>query len=89
MGAVKQTEQGSYIALDPEVNQKILKATESEIKKLENMGKTPIIVTSPIVRMYYKRMTQDYYKDLIVVSYNEIDTNVELQSVGMVSIAAA
>ena len=30
-------------------------------------------------------MTQDYYKDLIVVSYNEIDSNVELSSVGMVT----
>ena len=87
MAAVKQTEQGSYIALDPESNQKILKATEVEIKKLEDMGKAPIIVTSPIVRMYYKKMTQDYYKDLIVISYNEIESNIELQSVGMVSIA--
>lgn len=87
MGAVKQTEQGSYIALDPEVNQKILRSTEAEIKKMEDMGKIPIIVTSPIVRMYYKKLTQDYYKDLIVVSYNEIESNIELQSVGMVSIA--
>ena len=87
MGSVKQTEQGSYIALDPEVNQKILKSTEAEIKKMEDMGKIPIIVTSPIVRMYYKKLTQDYYKDLIVVSYNEIESNIELQSVGMVSIA--
>lgn len=87
MGAVKQTEQGSYIALDPEINQKILRSTEAEIKKMEDMGKIPIIVTSPIVRMYYKKLTQDYYKDLIVVSYNEIESNIELQSVGMVSIA--
>ena len=63
-----------------------MKATEEEVNKLENMGKNPIIVTSPIVRMYYKRLTQDYLKDLIVVSYNEIESNVELQSVGMVSI---
>ena len=28
---------------------------------------------------------EDYFKDLIVVSYNEIDSNVELQSVGMVA----
>lgn len=86
MGSVKQTEQGSYISLEPEKSQKIIRATETEVKKLENMGKNPIIVTSPIVRMYYKRLTQDYLKDLIVVSYNEIESNVELQSVGMVSI---
>jgi flagellar biosynthesis protein FlhA len=86
MGAVKQTEQGTYIALEPEKSQQIIKATETEVQKLENMGKNPIIITSPIVRMYYKRLTQDYLKDLIVISYNEIESNVELQSVGMVSI---
>ena len=56
-----------------------------EFKKLENMGKTPIIMTSPIVRMYFKRLTEDYYPDLVVVSYNEVESNVELQSVGMVT----
>jgi len=35
--------------------------------------------------MYFKKMTEEYFKDLIVVSYNEIDSNVELQSVGMVT----
>ena len=49
------------------------------------MGKTPIIITSPIVRMYFKRLTEDYYPDLVVVSYNEVESNVELQSVGMVT----
>ena len=56
-----------------------------EVQKLENLGKNPIIIPSPIVRMYFKRLTEDYYKDLIVVSYNEIESNVELQSVGMVT----
>ena len=51
------------------------------------MGRAAIIITSPIVRMYFKRLTEDYIKDLIVVSYNEIEPNVELKSVGMVSIA--
>ena len=38
-----------------------------------------------IVRMYFKKMTEDYFKDLIVLSYNEVESNVELQSVGMVT----
>ena len=49
------------------------------------MGRAPIVITSPIVRIYFKRLTEDYYKDLIVVSYNEIESSVELQSVGMVT----
>ena len=63
----------------------IIASVGSEVQKLENMGKNPIVITSPIVRIYFKRLTEDYYKDLIVVSYNEIESNVELQSVGMVT----
>lgn len=85
MGAVKQTEQGAYLNLDPEKTQEILHSVGEEVAKLENLGKNPIIITSPIVRMYFKKMTSEYYHDLIVVSYNEIDSSVELQSVGMVT----
>ncbi|MCL2719158.1 MAG: flagellar biosynthesis protein FlhA [Lachnospiraceae bacterium] len=85
MANVKQTEQGAYLTLDPETTKMLMGSVENEVKKLENLGKTPIVITSPIVRMYFKRLTEDYFKDLIVVSYNEIDTNVELQSVGMVT----
>lgn len=86
MGSVKQTEQGAYIALDPAVTKKILKSTEIEIKKLENKGQASVIITSPIVRMYFKKLTNDYFKDLIVISYNEIDSDIELKSVGVVTI---
>ena len=63
----------------------MMASVQAEVEKLESLGKNPIIITSPIVRMYFKRLTEDYFKDLIVVSYNEVETNVELQSVGMVS----
>ncbi|MDD6036270.1 MAG: flagellar biosynthesis protein FlhA [Lachnospiraceae bacterium] len=85
MNSVKQTEQGAYITLEPEKTQRLMKSVKEEAEKLENLGKNPIIVTSPIVRMYFKRLTRDYYPDLIVISYNEIESNVELQSVGMVT----
>lgn len=85
MSSVKQTEQGAYLTLDPEKTRAIMDSVETEIAKLENMGKNPIIVTSPIVRMYFKKLTEEYFKDLIVVSYNEVESNVELQSVGMVT----
>jgi len=86
MGAVKQTEQGSYITLEPDKTKVIMDSVKEEITKLENLGKNPIIVTSPIVRTYFKKLAADYFKDLIVISYNEIDSNVEVQSVGMVTV---
>ena len=85
MNSIKQTEQGAYITLDPAKTKKILNSVEKEVKKLEEQGKAPIIITSPIVRMYFKKLTKDYFKDLIVISYNEIESDVELQSIGVVS----
>ena len=85
MSSVKQTEQGAYLTLDPEKTRAIMSSVETEIQKLESLGKSAIIITSPIVRMYFKKLSEDYFKDLIVVSYNEVESNVELQSVGMVT----
>ncbi len=85
MSNVKQTENGSYIAMDPEKVKKIMSNVENEVGKLEQLGKSPIILTSPIVRTYFKKLSEDYFADLIVISYNEIESNVELQSVGMVT----
>ena len=85
MKSVKQTEQGAYLALDPERTRAILKSVETEVKKMENMGRNPIVITSPIVRIYFKRLTEEYYRDLIVISFNEIGSDVELQSVGMIT----
>ncbi|MCR5716303.1 MAG: flagellar biosynthesis protein FlhA [Lachnospiraceae bacterium] len=85
MASVKQSEQGSYLTLDPTRIKAIIQSTGQEKEKLEQMGKNPIVVTSPIVRTYFKKLTEDYYRDLVVLSYNEIDSDVELQSVGMIT----
>lgn len=85
MDSVKQTEQGSYLALDPDLTREIFDSLRVESGKLEDLGKNPIIITSPIVRMYFKKLTEEQFRDLIVISYNEIEADVELQSVGMVT----
>ena len=86
MGSVKQTEQGAYINLAPEKMQDILNSVKDEVDKMEELGKNPIIVTSPIVRMYFKKITSEQFRDLTVISYNEIAPDVELQSIGMVTV---
>ncbi len=86
MNSVKQTEQGAYINLDPDRTKGILASVGDEVEKMEELGKNPIIITSPIVRMYFKKITEEQFKDLIVVSYNEIENDVELQSIGMVTV---
>lgn len=87
MEHVQHTEQGAYVALDPKTIQHIITQLKKEIGKLTSIGLQPIILTSPVVRIYFKHLTEQYIPDLIVISYNEIEQNVEIQSIGMVSIA--
>jgi flagellar biosynthesis protein FlhA len=87
MSSVQQTEQGSYLALDPATTQRIFDNLNSEVQKLTSMGLRPIILTSPIVRTYFKKLVEQVAPDLVVLSYNEIDPSAEVQSIGMVSIA--
>ncbi len=85
MDSVKRTEQGMFLNLEPDKIEKILNATHAAAQKQEAMGRTPIILTSPIARVYYKRLIEERYPDIVVISYGEIDNQAELQSVGMVS----
>ena len=85
MSSVKQTEQGAYISLDPERIRAIMDSTREQIAKLEELGKPPIVLCSPIVRMYFKKLSEEYFDDLIVVSYNEVEPDIELKSSGMVA----
>lgn len=85
MDNVQHTEQGSYVALDPKTLQDIINSLKKEITKLTSMGLQPIILTSPIVRIYFKHLMNQYMPDLVVISYNEIEQNIEIQSIGMVS----
>ncbi len=87
MKNIQQSEQGSYLALSPEDNQKIFSSLNKEVEKLTSMGTQPIILTSSIVRIYFKRLVEQMLPDLVVLSYNEIEQNTEIQSVGMVSIS--
>ncbi|MHC1750500.1 MAG: flagellar biosynthesis protein FlhA [Cellulosilyticaceae bacterium] len=86
MENVQHSEQGSYVALDPKKLQTIMTALRKEVAKLTSIGLQPVILTSPVVRIYFKHLIQQYMPDLIVISYNEIEQNIEIQSIGMVSI---
>lgn len=86
MNSITKAETGSYISLEPNTAQTILNNTLKTVKQLTNIGEQPIILTAPIVRLYFKRLTEQLTGDLIVLSYNEIDPSVEVKSVGVVNI---
>ena len=86
MQSVQHSEQGSFIALDPETTQRIFNSLNVELSKLTSLGIQPIILTSPIVRVYFKKLVEQIAPDLVVISYNEVEPTSEIQSIGMVGI---
>ncbi len=86
MDSIQKTEFGSYLALDPSVSNTIINNVSKNVQRLLQLGNQPIVLASPIVRLYFKRLTENVIPGLIVLSYNEIDPGVEIQSVGTVSV---
>ncbi|WMM26605.1 flagellar biosynthesis protein FlhA [Tissierella sp. MB52-C2] len=86
MNSINKTETGSYLSIDPNKAQLILNNTFKAIQKLTSIGEQPIILTAPIVRLYFKKLTEQMTRDIIVISYNELESSVEVQSVGVVVI---
>lgn len=86
LDSVQQTEYGAYLSIDPNQAQRIINNLLKEMQKLTELGNQPIILASPVVRLYFKRLTEQVSPGLIVLSYNELDPSIEVQSVGTVSI---
>ncbi|EJL47088.1 flagellar biosynthesis protein FlhA [Brevibacillus agri] len=84
---VEQSEQGSYLAMDPETSQRIFQSMSAEVSKMINSGQQPIILASPAIRMYLRQLVERMMPDIPVLSYSELEPNVEVQSVGMVNIS--
>lgn len=85
-GAVQRTDRGSYVNLDPETMQKLLRSLQAELPKLTNMGYQPIVLTSPAVRLYFRKLTERSIQGVIVLSHAEIEQSVEIQILGVVKI---
>ena len=84
--AVQRTDSGSYVALEPHVLQAIVASISSELPKITNLGYQPIVLTSPAVRTYFHKLIERSAPNLIVLSYAELESKVEVQSLGMVKI---
>ncbi len=83
--AIQQTEHGNYLSVDPTISQRILESIAAQVEQFSMVEQTPIILCSPAVRMYVRQLTERYFPKVPILSYNELEANVEVQSVGVVN----
>ncbi|KMK96502.1 flagellar biosynthesis protein FlhA [Rossellomorea marisflavi] len=85
--SIQQTEHGNFLSLDPGDSQEILESVASQVEQVSLMEESPVILCSPAVRMYVRQMTERYFPQVPILSYNELEANVEVQSLGVVNIS--
>ena len=83
---IQQTEQGNYLSIDPSHSQEILESTAREVERVALMDQSPVILCSPAIRMYLRQITERYFPQIPVLSYNELEASIEVQSVGVVDL---
>jgi flagellar biosynthesis protein FlhA len=85
MSNVKKAGNSSYVSLAPEIMQKIISSQLKEEKRILNGTDDIIVLTSPVVRFYYKRLIEQFSSKAVVLSYSELNSDINVQAVGKVS----
>lgn len=83
--SVQQTEHGTFLSMDPNRSNQLLETIAQEINQFPGMGQTPILLCSPAIRMYVRQLIERYFSNIPVLSYNELEPTIEVQSVGVVN----
>lgn len=84
--SVQQSDQGSYLAMDPASTQSVFQKLSEQVNRIIQMGQQPVLLTSPAIRMYLRQVIERSMQDIPVLSYSELEPNVEIQSVGVVNL---
>ena len=78
-------EHGMYLALSPDTMQSIITQLSEEVKKFNDFAQNPIILTSQVVRVHFYHLIEQFYPNVSVLSFNEINNNIQIQAVGNIT----
>ncbi len=82
--ALKQTDQGTMIAMEPVRAQQLLQRLAGEMERVAGLGHAPVLLCSARLRLAVRRLTERVLPNLVVLSFSEIATGVDVQAEGMV-----
>jgi flagellar biosynthesis protein FlhA len=83
--SLEQSDQGNYLSIEPQRAQQIIEKIANSVQALLQQGHEPILLTAPAIRRPLKELTYRTLEELIVLSYNELKPNVDLQILGTVN----
>ncbi len=85
--AVKKTEHGSYLAIEPQLAELLVQRVREVVDKSSLSGEHyPVLLSPPTLRSHLKRLLDRFIPNLAVLSPAEIAPNVKVVSLGTVSL---
>jgi len=84
---VRQSSMGSYLAIEPEKTAKIIEAVSAKILPHLSGGETPIVMTSLDIRRYIKKMLEKEFHEVAVLSFQEVNPEINVQPIDQISLA--
>ncbi len=84
--SITQTEHSSYLNMEPFKLNKIIGTVAEKVSLLRKEGRRPVILTGSLVRFHLQRLLNRSQKVVSVLSYNEIDQEVEVRSLGVIRV---
>lgn len=79
-------EHGMYLALSPDVMQNVITQLSDEVKKFHDFGQPPLVLTSQVVRVHFYHLIEQFFPDVYVLSFNEINNNIQIQAIGNITL---
>ena len=88
VASLTKNDHGIYLAMGPELIQPIISHLADSMKKFQELGQSPILLTSQVIRVYLSRLLKQYFPNLYVLSFNEIVGSVQIQSLENITMNA-
>jgi flagellar biosynthesis protein FlhA len=82
--AIIHTDHGTQLNLDPKVTQTILASLNEKIEEATAQGEKMVVLCSPVIRRHFKRLTEKFIPNMVVVSHNELSPEINIRSLGTV-----
>ncbi|WP_373263698.1 flagellar biosynthesis protein FlhA [Hungatella hathewayi] len=86
VSALTKREGGYYLALNPDILQSVIRQVAEQLRKFQGFSQNPVILTSQIMRVHFYRLIEQFYPNVRVLSFNEISNNIQIQSIGSLSL---
>ncbi len=86
VGCLSKGDRGYYLALSPEVLQSLINQMTVQLKKFNSLSQSPVILTSQVMRVHFYRLIDQFYPNVRVLSFNEISNNIQIQSIGSLTL---